>query len=433
MLLPIGQIVQLEKSQRQAEVKALLGGGGEGEVYLVRAGREDLALKWYFENQATPNRRTRLEFLVEKGAPTSDFLWMQEIATSPSTPGFGYVMPLRGRQFQGFNRLLSGDMDPTFRSLAMAGYHLASSFYALHTEGLSYHDISHNNIFLDPFTGKIQVCDNDNVGIDGDSDVDILGTPKYMAPEIVRGEALPTTQTDLHSLAVLLFMMLVMSHPFDGMKEAGIRCMDPPAMKKVYGMEPVFVFHPTDRSNRPHPQYHQNALEYWPLYPAFLWDLFTRAFTDGLVDPKNGRVREYEWRKAMLRLRDSIVSCPRCRKENFYCSEAVKQHAGALGKCWGCGEVVPCPPRLRIGGNVVMLGPDTQIVPHHFKQDFGLDTPVAEVVKGMRSLSLKNCGNDTWEVIRADSQSTRVASGEAVRLNGPCKIKFGAVEGEIRV
>ena len=41
-----------------------------------------------------------------------------------------------------------------------------------------------------------------------------------MAPEIVRGQAKASTETDLFSLAVLLFYMLFMHHPLEGAREA---------------------------------------------------------------------------------------------------------------------------------------------------------------------------------------------------------------------
>ena len=74
------------------------------------------------------------------------------------------------------------------------------------------------------------ICDNDNVGIDRKTGGGIGGTARFMAPEIVRGEAVPSSQTDLFSLAVLLFYMLVNHHPLEGAREADIRCFDLPAM-----------------------------------------------------------------------------------------------------------------------------------------------------------------------------------------------------------
>src|SRR4051812_36185407 len=125
-----------------------------------------------------------------------------------------------------------------------------------------------------------------------------------MAPEIVRGDALPSTQTDLFSLAILLFYMFVVHHPLEGKRESNIRCLDLPAMTKLYGTDPLFIFDPSNDGNRPVPGYQDNAIAFWAVYPQFFRDLFTRAFTHGLTDPQNGRVRETEWRAAMLRLRD---------------------------------------------------------------------------------------------------------------------------------
>jgi serine/threonine protein kinase len=102
-----------------------------------------------------------------------------------------------------------------------------------------------------------------------------------MAPEIVRGEAVPSTQTDLFSLSVLIFYMLMVAHPLEGAKEAAIKALDLPAMTKIYGKEPIFISTRTDDSNRPVPGIHDNALAFWRIYPQFLRDIFIRAFTVG--------------------------------------------------------------------------------------------------------------------------------------------------------
>ena len=71
--------------------------------------------------------------------------------------------------------------------------------------------------FRDVNTGAI------SIGIDNSA---VYGTPRFMAPEIVLGKAKPSRNTDLYSLAVLLFYMFMMGHPLEGKLEADIRCMD---------------------------------------------------------------------------------------------------------------------------------------------------------------------------------------------------------------
>ena len=68
-----------------------------------------------------------------------------------------------------------------------------------------------------------------------------MGTPTFMAPEIVRGEAYPSRNTDKYSLAVLLFYMMMLHHPLDGQREYKIKCMDIYAINKIYGTNPIFM------------------------------------------------------------------------------------------------------------------------------------------------------------------------------------------------
>lgn len=113
-------------------------------------------------------------------------------------------------------------VEPTFRALATAGFELADGFFQLHAKGLCYRDISFGNVFFHPETGRVAICDNDNVSVDGAGTSGVLGTPRFMAPEIVRGEAEPSTQTDLFSLSVLLFHIFMVHHPLEGKREAAI-------------------------------------------------------------------------------------------------------------------------------------------------------------------------------------------------------------------
>jgi serine/threonine protein kinase len=103
-------------------------------------------------------------------------------------------MQLRPERYKGIVDLMKRRIEPTFRALATAGIELAHSFLALHAKGLCYRDISFGNVFFDPDTGDVLICDNDNVTVDGSATSGVLGTPRFMAPEVVRGEAMPSMQ-----------------------------------------------------------------------------------------------------------------------------------------------------------------------------------------------------------------------------------------------
>ena len=76
-------------------------------------------------------------------------------------------MPLRDPRYKGIVGLMKRRVEPTFRALATAGLELAHSFLELHVQGLCYRDISFGNVFFDPQSGDVLICDNDNVTIDG--------------------------------------------------------------------------------------------------------------------------------------------------------------------------------------------------------------------------------------------------------------------------
>jgi serine/threonine protein kinase len=329
-------------------------------------------------------------------------------------------------------------IDPSFRALATAGFELAHSFLQLHSKGLCYRDISFGNLFFDPATGEVLICDNDNVAIDGEPDPGVLGTPRFMAPEVVRGEALPSIQTDLFSLAILLFYLLFVHHPLEGKRELAIHSFDLPAMNRLYGANPLFIFDPHDTSNRPVRDYHDNALAFWPIYPGFLRELFTRAFTEGIRDAAHGRVREGEWRAAMVRLRDSILYCAACGVENF-CAPPVAQQADMLAiSCWNCGRPVCAPFHIRIGRSLVMLNHDTQLFPHHIDEQrpYDFSSAVAEVRRHpeRRELwGLKNLSQETWSFQPAtDPRPAPLPPGRTMPVRRRNKVEFRQAQGRNR-
>jgi eukaryotic-like serine/threonine-protein kinase len=430
------QTVRTQPSGMACTVEQLLGAGGQGEVYRARIGSEAVALKWFFPQMATAEQRAAIEMLVKRGAPSEHFLWPLELAIDPQVQGFGYVMQLRPSRFKNIVDLMKRKIEPTFRALATAGLNLSHNYLLLHSQGLCYRDISFGNAFFDPDTGDGLICDNDNVAVDGAATLGVLGTPRFMAPEVVLGEDRPSTQTDLFSLSVLIFYMLMVHHPLEGKRETEIKCLDLPAMNKLYGTEALFIFDPVDTSNAPVPGVHGNALAFWRIYPQFFRDLFMRAFTEGLRRP-HARIRESEWRLACVRLRDSIFYCAHCALENFYDPDKLKTTANA-GVCWSCAAQLKLPPRLRIGKSTVMLNYNTQLFPHHINNsrlyDFSL--PVAAVSQHPTDRNLwgvKNLSREKWVTTAPDGTVKDVAPGQSVSLSVGRTIQFGGCQGEIRV
>ena len=152
---------------------AMIGQGGQGYVFEVeRPVGEPLALKWYKQESATTEQHDEMQQLVEFGSPHGRFLWPMSMARVAGEPGFGYVMQLRDPRYLELSYLLSNTdrdgnpLDVSFASTIELCRQLSFSFLRLHARGLCYRDISFGNVFFEPGSGDVLICDNDNVGVD---------------------------------------------------------------------------------------------------------------------------------------------------------------------------------------------------------------------------------------------------------------------------
>ena len=434
-LLKIGERISLF-NKRTCTVESFLGSGTQGEVYSVKEGKNSYALKWYFKENATRELYQSLQEIVRKGSPTNQFLWPLEVVESEKQKGrFGYLMQLRPKEYKNLSGWATMQFRMDFREQITACLQLAESFHYLHAKGLSYQDISFANIFIDPKKGNILICDNDNVSVNGKTVGGVMGTPRFMAPEIVTGKAKPSIATDQYSLAVMLFYILMMSHPLEGKKEAAIKCFDVPAMNKIYGEEPVFIFDPDNDSNRPVKGIHNNAIICWDVYPTFIKDLFTKSFTKGITEPKS-RIRESQWQEAFSKLLDSILYCPHCGNENFY-HDTVFNQTGKLHCCLPkCKAEITVPARIKIEKKLIMLNQNSCIYASHIDPDCGENARqvVAQVVQNPNNpgiWGIKNLTQNTWTYTNANNQLIQIPQGKSALIKSGAKINFGKSEGEV--
>jgi DNA-binding helix-hairpin-helix protein with protein kinase domain len=430
-LLKGGTILSSESGNKYV-VKQLLGAGGQGEVYDVENGGRHYALKWYYKHTATTSQKEILDNLIAKGSPDASFLWPEDLIYKGSGQPFGYIMALRPKNYKSIVDLMKRKAEPTFYVLCKAAFNLTRGYQKLHEMGYSYRDISFGNLFFDPDTGEVLICDNDNVSVNGKDDSSVYGTPRFMAPEIVVGKAKPSRNTDLFSLAVLLFYMFMMNHPLEGKLEADIKCMDIHAMNQLYGTDPVFIFDPNDKRNRPVRGYQDNALIYWDLYPEHLRNLFTQAFTVGIQSP-NRRVTENKWLETFSNLMSGIVACPNCGAEVFY--DEAKEKNSVAHVCWSCQQTVPVPAKIVIGRNTILLTANTKIYRHHLYGDYDMEHVVASVVQNPKNPNLWGIRNEdqvNWTYEKSDGTQIPVAIGRSAAIAAGAKIHFGRQVGEFR-
>jgi len=421
----------LSKNKITYTVVRFIASGGQGEVYEVedKTTGNCFALKWYFKHSATPYQRKLIERLIDRGQTDQRFLWPIDIIERDGL--FGYVMRLRPPEYKSILDLMKRRAEPTFAALCMAGINLADGYQSLHSQGLCYRDISFGNLFFNPADGDVLICDNDNVTVNKDADGNTEGTPRFIAPEIITHNRYPSTETDLYSMAVLLFYMFMLHHPLEGAIEANIKCLDAKAMEKIYGREPIFIWDPVNPSNRPVPGYQENAIVFWNIYPQYIRDMFTQAFTAGLRDI-NKRIVEKQWKEVIVRLKNSIMYCGYCKSENFYDLQKVK--SGVPHPCWQCNGHVTLPPRIKIGGQLVMLNHDTILYEHHTKNNFNFTVPIGRITQHPSKpgrWGLTNSSPDNWTLTKQNGENIVVSPTKTAPLQSGAKINFGTAEGEI--
>ncbi len=205
-----------------------------------------------------------------------------------------------------------------FRSTMQMAILLSRSLRRMHQAGLAHSDLSFNNVLIDPKSGKCVVIDIDSLVVPGLYPPEVIGTRGYVAPEVLQTLGMehskrkyPGVQTDLHSMAVLIYEYIFLRHPIIGPKiysrdaeEDDYLCL---------GECATFVEDPEDTSNRPKDL--KGTIQ--DLGPE-LETLFIRAFSKGLHSPEK-RPSAMEWERGLVKTWNMIHSCsnPNCEKRQF--------------------------------------------------------------------------------------------------------------------
>ena len=416
----------------------LLGEGGQGEVYLAECEGQKYALKVY-KDIPDPDFCYNLRNNIEKGSPSQTFLWPRTLVQTEDS--FGYVMDLRPKNYVSFVSYLTGKNKCRDQATLLRWcIELWLDFKKLHEKGYSYQDLNDGSFFLDTETGDLLICDNDNVTADK-KNLGILGKMRYMAPEIVRGDVDPRTKerqmpdvhSDRFSLAVILFMALCLGNPYEGERLKNYPIMDEQAEYEMYGEKPVFIYHKTDKSNRPIRGYHAGVLRRWPLMPIYIKEAFHRTFVDGLSDRENERTTELEWLRLLTRYRDELISCSCGYQYAYGLSERSTLDTCPLCKTKNQGEYCV----LQVGKNRVVLEPGKKLYSHHLdKYSSSYNEVVGEVIANKKNPALwglrVKVGGDILIKDVSGNEKT-IAAGGVIPIVKGLKIKFNETTiGEIK-
>lgn len=198
----------------------------------------------------------------------------------------------------------------------------------MHAMGLAHSDLSHKNVLVDPIDKTACIIDIDGLVVPGVFPAEVIGTPGFIAPEVLSTKhldkndpirKLPNRLTDLHALPVLIYMFLLHRHPLKGGKVHDLDTEKDDLLSM--GEKAMFIEHPNDATNRPK----LNQVSKWDLPWAditklpytitgpYLKTLFDKVFIDGLHNPMQ-RPNAEEWEIALLKTTDLMQKChnPTC-------------------------------------------------------------------------------------------------------------------------
>lgn len=217
----------------------------------------------------------------------------------------------------------------------------------LHAAGLAHSDLSYKNVLIDPISKTAAIIDIDGLVVPGLFAPDVLGTADFIAPEVLSTKHLPITDsnrvlpsrlTDLHALAVMIYLYLFYRHPLKGGKVHDLDTEKDDLLSM--GEKALFIEHPTDLSNRVKvgqlnpkelPWADPNKIPYTIAGP-YLKALFDQAFIDGLHKPAS-RPPADSWEQALLKTTDLMQPCSNhaCEQKWYVFDNSAKP------KCPFCG------------------------------------------------------------------------------------------------
>ncbi|MBU1625907.1 serine/threonine-protein kinase [bacterium] len=363
--------VKTTKGETIEYVDEIIGAGGMKDVYFTPDKKNVVA---FYRRPQDYNYSTkdRLENIVGNFNPTTDsatgkywenlYCWPTKVVDDGKR--LGIVAPAYQEHFffkAGFNKtnekegkwfssaklrkMLDSSEKGDWFSYFSISILVSRAIRRMHTAGLAHSDLSYKNVLIDPKGRNAAIIDIDSLVVPEKFPPDVIGTPDFIAPEVLqtlkhefndKRRKYPSRTTDLHALAVLIYMYLLYRHPLRGGK---VHDLDPDKDEHLsMGEKALFIEDPADPSNRPK----DKAPPYMPwadpdkisyaICGPYLKKLFDRAFIDGLHNPMK-RPLANEWEDALIKTVDLMQPCgnSQCEQKWFVFDNTIRP------KCPFCG------------------------------------------------------------------------------------------------
>jgi serine/threonine protein kinase len=220
------------------------------------------------------------------------------------------------------NRFLDAREKGDWLSYLRISLLIARSVRRLHAAGLAHSDLSYKNVLISPTTGNATIIDVDGLVVPGRYPPDVVGTPDFIAPEVLASShlakadpdrILPTILSDRHALSVMIYNYLLLRHPLRGDK---VHDIDPHKDELLaMGEKAHFIEHP-NKENTIDPEtakaselpWKDTASLPYTITGPYLSQLFEQAFIEGLHQP-NKRPTADDWENALVKTVDLVQPC----------------------------------------------------------------------------------------------------------------------------
>lgn len=398
-------------------------GTGQGDIYKVRNDRKEVfALKLFHTGKPKKIRR-QIETLVRRGQACDAFVMPIEIVTVNNR--IGYVMEYIGREFINAAALFNGIeyqgrlVNLTWNEKLDILGQIVEAFVILNNANLGIMDIKFDNIKIDLTNRRVKILDTDTIAYTGDKPV-VLGTIGFMPPNTMTRKEAPNASNDVYAIAVFIFMTLLGAHPLDG-KRRTLPCNEN-IDTYLFGTHPVYMFHPTDTSNRPIPQdgygrNQQQVIDKFRRYPDYFKSAMQRAFVDGLFNADK-RPSMREWSDVLERLYNDSYICENCGEEYFFDNNDKN--------CVVCKQELLKPIFVKSEGDKrIPLFNGLTI----FSEDVWQTTNHYEVFKVVETkydgrFGLENLLNEKATLIFPNGETREFGRGEAIPIFMDCEIQI---------
>lgn len=216
-MIKTGKVVKSD-SGRRIRVDGLIKQGGQGEAYYateVNSGQKGV-LKVFHKRFANGDTVKRLRFLVDQDLQSACPVLCAPIDVLDKRDVIGHYTPFAdGQSLEEF----LGNPNSTFLEQMQLAITLAHAVDAMHSRKIAHGDLHAENLIINRVGSVFQlhVIDMDNFNAPGMPLPPCVGHNLYMGPELraalAKGQpAIPTVETDLFSLGVLMHEIILLYH-----------------------------------------------------------------------------------------------------------------------------------------------------------------------------------------------------------------------------